>query len=122
MNRRKITTRQGSQSSTQALTLKGQLQSNKMTKGDNVTTFFMKDLRGQRSTRCYWRNHILKYVLIYIYIYYLYHCYEGNCRTKKPFAEVMDLKGISVHSEEQHTGSENSRFDCCNCHSSNLYF
>jgi hypothetical protein len=46
MNRRKkgrkMTSRQGRQSSTQALTLKGQLQNNKMTKGDTVATFFMK--------------------------------------------------------------------------------
>jgi hypothetical protein len=27
-----------------------------------------------------------------------------------------------VHSEEQHTQSKDSRFDCCNCHSYNLYF
>jgi hypothetical protein len=42
MNGRKMTSRQGSQSSSQALTLKLQLQNNKMTKGDIVTTFFMK--------------------------------------------------------------------------------
>jgi hypothetical protein len=39
MNRRKMTSRQGRQSSTQALTLKGH---NKMTKGDTMTTFFIK--------------------------------------------------------------------------------
>jgi hypothetical protein len=39
---RKMTSRQGRQSSTQALTLKGQLQNNKMTKGETVATFFMK--------------------------------------------------------------------------------
>jgi hypothetical protein len=42
MNGRKMTSRQGRQSSTQALTLKGQLQNNKMKNGDTVTTFFMK--------------------------------------------------------------------------------
>jgi hypothetical protein len=46
MNRRKkgrkMTPRQGRQSSIQALTLKGQLQNNKMTKCDTMTTFFMK--------------------------------------------------------------------------------
>jgi hypothetical protein len=42
MNGRKMTSRQGSQSFTQDITLKGQLQNNKMTKGDTVTTFFMK--------------------------------------------------------------------------------
>jgi hypothetical protein len=31
-------------------------------------------------------------------------------------------RGISVHSEEQHTGSEDSRFDCFNYHASNLHF
>jgi hypothetical protein len=33
--------RQGIQSSTQALTLKGQLKNKNMTKGDTVTTFFI---------------------------------------------------------------------------------
>jgi hypothetical protein len=28
-----------------------------------------------------------------LYIYYFYHCHEGNCRTKEPFAEVMNLEG-----------------------------
>jgi hypothetical protein len=46
MNRRKkgrkMTSRQGRQSSTQALTLKGQLQNNKMKKGDTMATFFIK--------------------------------------------------------------------------------
>ena len=44
MNGRKMTTRQGIQSSTQTLTLKGQLQNNQMTKGDTVAIFFMKIL------------------------------------------------------------------------------
>jgi hypothetical protein len=37
-------------------------------KGDTMTTLFMKMSRGQRSTRCHWRNHIniLKYALVYI--------------------------------------------------------
>jgi hypothetical protein len=30
---------------------------------------------------------------MHLYIYYLYHCHEGNCRTKEPFAEVMDPEG-----------------------------
>jgi hypothetical protein len=42
MNGRNMTSRQGSQSSTQALTLKGQLQNNKMTKCDTMTTLFIK--------------------------------------------------------------------------------
>jgi hypothetical protein len=42
MNGRKMTSRQGSESSTEAFTLKDQLQNNKMKKGDTVTTFFMK--------------------------------------------------------------------------------
>jgi hypothetical protein len=44
MNGRNKTSRLGSQSSTQALTLKGQLQNNKMTKGDTVTTFLINIL------------------------------------------------------------------------------
>jgi hypothetical protein len=27
---------------------------------------------------------------MHLYIYYLYHCHEGNCRKKEPFAEVID--------------------------------
>jgi hypothetical protein len=27
---------------------------------------------------------------MHLYIYYLYHCHEGNCRTKEPFAKIMD--------------------------------
>jgi hypothetical protein len=30
---------------------------------------------------------------MHLYIYYLYHCHEGNCRTKEPFVEVMDPEG-----------------------------
>jgi hypothetical protein len=37
-------------------------------KGDTMTTLFMKMSRGQRSTKCHWRNHIntLRYALVYI--------------------------------------------------------
>jgi hypothetical protein len=37
-------------------------------KCDTMTTLFMKMSRGQRSTRCHWRNHIstLMYALVYI--------------------------------------------------------
>jgi hypothetical protein len=37
-------------------------------KGDTMNTLFMKMSRGQRSTRCHWRNHIntLRYALVYI--------------------------------------------------------
>jgi hypothetical protein len=30
---------------------------------------------------------------MHLYIYYLYHCHKGNCRTKEPFAEVLDPEG-----------------------------
>jgi hypothetical protein len=30
---------------------------------------------------------------MHLYIYYLYHFHEDNCRTKEPFAEVMDPEG-----------------------------
>jgi hypothetical protein len=30
---------------------------------------------------------------MHLYIYYLYHCHEGNCRPKAPFAEVLDPEG-----------------------------
>jgi hypothetical protein len=92
MNGRKMTTRQVSQPSTQALTLKGQLKNNKMTKGDTVTTFFRKisedkDQPGSigeiKSTPSG----------MYLYIYYLYACHEGNCRRKEPFVEVLDREG-----------------------------
>jgi hypothetical protein len=37
-------------------------------KGDTVTTLFMRMLRGQKPTKCHWRNHIstLGYALVYI--------------------------------------------------------
>jgi hypothetical protein len=30
---------------------------------------------------------------MHLYIYYLYHSHEGNCKTKEPFAEVLDPEG-----------------------------
>jgi hypothetical protein len=30
---------------------------------------------------------------MHLYMYYLYHCHEGNCRRKEPFAKVMDPEG-----------------------------
>jgi hypothetical protein len=30
---------------------------------------------------------------MHLYIYYLYHCHEGNCRTKEPFVEVLNPEG-----------------------------
>jgi hypothetical protein len=30
---------------------------------------------------------------MHLYIYYLYHCHEGNCRRKEPFVEAMDPEG-----------------------------
>jgi hypothetical protein len=30
---------------------------------------------------------------MHLYIYYLYHCHEGNCRMKEHFAEVRDPEG-----------------------------
>ena len=30
---------------------------------------------------------------MHLYIYYLYHYHEGNCRTKEPFVEVLDPEG-----------------------------
>jgi hypothetical protein len=41
---------------------------------------------------------------------------------KKPFVEVMDLKGFQCIQRNNTLGSGDSRFDCFNCHSSNLYF
>jgi hypothetical protein len=37
-------------------------------KGDTMTTLFMKMSRGQRSTKCHWRNHIntLRYALVFV--------------------------------------------------------
>jgi hypothetical protein len=92
MNERKMTTRQGSQSSTQALTLKGQLKNNKITKGDTVTTFFMK-ISEDRDQPGAIREIISAPSGMHLYIYYLYHCHEGNCGRKEPFVEVMDQEG-----------------------------
>jgi hypothetical protein len=30
---------------------------------------------------------------MHLYIYYLYHYHEGNCKTKEPFDEVLDPEG-----------------------------
>jgi hypothetical protein len=31
---------------------------------------------------------------MHLYIYYLYYCHAGNCRTKEPFVEVLDPEGF----------------------------
>jgi hypothetical protein len=58
-------------------------------KGDTVTTSFMK-MSEDRDQPCVIGEIISAPSGMHLYIYYLYHCHEGNCRTKEPFAEVMD--------------------------------
>jgi hypothetical protein len=68
------------------------------TKFDTMTTSFMK-ISEDRDQPCAIGEIISTpscmhlYIYIYIYIYNLYHCHEGNCRMKEPFAEVVDSEG-----------------------------
>jgi hypothetical protein len=62
------------------------------TKGDTVTTSFMK-MSEDRDQPCANGKIISAPSGMHLYIYYLYHCHEGNCRAKEPFAEVMDPEG-----------------------------
>jgi hypothetical protein len=61
-------------------------------KGDIVNTFFIKfseDINHLDSIR----EVISTPSCMHLYIYYLYHCHEGNCKRKGPFVEVMDTEG-----------------------------
>jgi hypothetical protein len=71
-------------------------------KGVIVTYLLHEDVRGQRSSMCLWRNHIntLRYSLIYIY--YLYHCHEGNCHTKEPLLKSWIQRDLSAFRETTH--------------------
>jgi hypothetical protein len=46
-----------------------------------------------RDQPCSFGEIILAPLGMHLYIYYLYHCHEGNYRTKENFSEVMDLEG-----------------------------
>jgi hypothetical protein len=61
-------------------------------KGVTVTTSFMK-MSEDRDQPCAIRKIISAPSGMHLYIYYLYYCHEGNCRTKEPFAEVLDPEG-----------------------------
>jgi hypothetical protein len=61
-------------------------------KGDTMTTSFMK-MSEDRDQPCSIGEIISAPSSMHLYIYYLYHCHEGNCRTKEPFAEDMDPEG-----------------------------
>ena len=63
-----------------------------MTKGDTMTTFSMK-ISKDRDQPSAIGEIISAPSGMHLYIYYLYHCHEGNCRRKEPFAEVMDPEG-----------------------------
>ena len=58
-------------------------------KCDIVTTFFMKMSKDRDQPGAIGEN-ISAPLGMHLYIYYLYHCHAGNCRTNEPFAEVMD--------------------------------
>jgi hypothetical protein len=61
-------------------------------KGVTVTTSFMKMLEDSDQP-CAIREIISAPSGMHLYIYYLYHCHQGNCRTKEPFVEVLDPEG-----------------------------
>jgi hypothetical protein len=61
-------------------------------KGNTVTIFFMK-ISEDRNQPGAIGEIISTPSGMHLYIYYLYHCHEGNCGRKEPFAEVMDPKG-----------------------------
>jgi hypothetical protein len=61
-------------------------------KGDIVTTFFMKMLEDRNQPGAIGEI-ISASSGMHLYIYYLYHFHEGNCRKKEPFVEVMDPEG-----------------------------
>jgi hypothetical protein len=53
-------------------------------KCDTMTTSFMK-MSKNKSQSCAIGEIISTPSCMHLYIYYLYHCHEGNCRTKEPF-------------------------------------
>jgi hypothetical protein len=61
-------------------------------KDDTVTSFFMKMSEDKNQPGAIGEI-ISAPSCMHLYIYYLYHCHEGNCRRKEPFAEVMDPEG-----------------------------
>jgi hypothetical protein len=61
-------------------------------KGVTMTTSFMK-MSEDKDQPCAIREIISTPSGMHLYIYYLYHCHEGNCRTKEPFVEVLDPEG-----------------------------
>jgi hypothetical protein len=61
-------------------------------KCDTVTTFFMNMSKDKNQPGAIGEI-ISAPSSMHLYIYYLYHCHEGNCRRKEPFAEVMDPEG-----------------------------
>jgi hypothetical protein len=76
---------------------------------DTMTTLFMKMSRGHKPARCI--GEIISAPSgMHLYIYYLYHYHERNCRIL--LVEAMDPEGSQCIQEEQHTGSEDPMFDC----------
>jgi hypothetical protein len=63
-----------------------------MTKGDTVTIFFIKISENVDQPGAIGEI-ISSASSMHFYIYYVYHCHEGNCRRKEPFVEVMDPEG-----------------------------
>jgi hypothetical protein len=61
-------------------------------KGDTVTTFFMK-MSEDRNQQGAIGEIVSVPSGMHLYIYYLHHCHEGNCRRKEPFSKFMDPKG-----------------------------
>jgi hypothetical protein len=61
-------------------------------KGVTVTTSFLK-MSKDIDQPCSIGEIVSTPSSMYLYIYYLYLYHEGNCKTKEPFAEVLDLEG-----------------------------
>jgi hypothetical protein len=57
--------------------------------GVTMTTSFMK-MSEDKDQPCAIGEIISAPSSIHLYIYYLYHCHEGNCMTNERFAEVLD--------------------------------
>jgi hypothetical protein len=62
-------------------------------KGDIVTTFFM-NMSEDRNQPGSIGEIISTPLGMHLYIYYLYHCHEGNCRRKETFSKFMDPEGF----------------------------
>jgi hypothetical protein len=90
-------------------------------KGDTMTTSFMK-MSEDRDQPCTIGEIISAPSGMHLYIYYLFHCHEGNCRMKEHFVEVMDPEGCKCIQKNNTVELKTPCLIVVNSHSSNLYF